>query len=313
MVYETFLNTIQAMVQNRLDGRAQVSLQRVLKNNGLLLDGLTISAPTARLSPTVYLNSYYDEAEQGLPLSAIAEQILLLYEEEPVFPQSLGDSLTDFSSLRERIVYKLINANDNSILLSSVPHYRYLDLAIVFYLIVAEQEEGQMTALIHSEHLNLWNTTLEELSELAQANTPRLLPACITPIEEAICQIDPDCFPANPEIPSVNLYVLSNQKGIHGAACILYPEVLKQFAEKMEDDLIVLPSSIHEVLLTPASQALPQTELNHMIRSVNASDVPQEDRLSDHVYFYSRSQSCLYLPSRLTSSSSVPGETGNLQ
>ena len=36
MVYETFLKTIQSMVQTRLNKKANVSLRRGLKNNGLM-------------------------------------------------------------------------------------------------------------------------------------------------------------------------------------------------------------------------------------------------------------------------------------
>ena len=59
MIYETFLTTIHSLVQEKLEGRAEVSLRRVLKNNGLLLDGLSISSSVSAFSPTVYLNSYY--------------------------------------------------------------------------------------------------------------------------------------------------------------------------------------------------------------------------------------------------------------
>ena len=78
--------------------------------------------------------------------------------------------------MKDRIAYKLINAEDNAVLLSGVPHFRYLDLAVVFYIIVAESEEGQMTALIHDEHLNLWNITADDLSLLSEQNTGTLLP-----------------------------------------------------------------------------------------------------------------------------------------
>ena len=37
MVYETFLSNIQSLVQARFGGRADVTVRRVLKNNGLLL------------------------------------------------------------------------------------------------------------------------------------------------------------------------------------------------------------------------------------------------------------------------------------
>ena len=54
MVYETFLKTIQSMVQTRLNKKANVSLRRVLKNNGLMLDGLSFTKPGSRLStPTI--------------------------------------------------------------------------------------------------------------------------------------------------------------------------------------------------------------------------------------------------------------------
>lgn len=96
MIYETFLTTIHSLVQEKLEGRAEVSLRRVLKNNGLLLDGLSISSSVSAFSPTVYLNSYYDEEEGGLPLPIIAEQILLLYEEGDGLPSELAEQLKDF-------------------------------------------------------------------------------------------------------------------------------------------------------------------------------------------------------------------------
>ena len=83
---------------------------------------------------------------------------------------------------------------------------------------------------------------------------------------------------------------------------MLYPHVLKDFAESLGEDLIVLPSSIHEVLLTPCNVSLPLDELNGMVQAINQSDVPAEDRLSDHIYYFSRIQGCLYLPPNSTTS-----------
>ncbi|WP_294150232.1 DUF5688 family protein [uncultured Clostridium sp.] len=321
MIYETFLTTIHSLVQEKLEGRAEVSLRRVLKNNGLLLDGLSISSPSSAFSPTVYLNSYYDEEEEGLSLPVIAEQILLLYEEENGLPSELAQQLKDFEKIRDRIAYKLINAEDNAVLLSEVPHFRYLDLAVVFYIIVSENDDGQMTALIHDEHLSMWNVTREDLSDFAEKNMATLLPCRITPIEDAILAIDEEELPGGAyELPGeetdifpVDLYVLSNERGINGAACLLYRDVLKNFAEQVGDDLVILPSSIHEVLLAPSKKALSYDELNEMIYYINRSEVPMEDRLSDHIYYYSREQNCICPPAPFFSSSSGPDGTGNPQ
>lgn len=317
MVYETFLETIHSLVQERLKGSAEVSLRRIMKNNGLLMDGLTISPAGAKTAPTVYLNAYYEEAESGLPLDIITDQILLICEENPGFPDDLGEQLKHFPFVRDRIVYKLVNAEDNAILLSDIPHFRYLDLAVVFYLIVLENEDGQMTSLIHNEHLNLWGVTREELSQLAEANTLRLMPSRIMPIEEVICGLEPleqEEAGSPLFLPAVNLYVLTNEKGINGAACLLYPGVLKNFADQLEDDLFILPSSVHEVLLAPSKQALPLEDLNEMVSCINESDVLPEDRLSDHVYRYCREQDCLCLsPTQATPDSFEIDGTGNPQ
>lgn len=304
MVYETFLHTIHSMVQKRLDGKANVTLQQVLKNNGVLLDGLTISEPDSQLAPTIYLNAYYEEAEKGLPLSIISEQILLLYETNSDLKEEEALQMSEFQHARNQIAYKLIHAETNEELLKDLPHIPYLDLAVIFYYIVTENENGQMTALIRNEHLKLWGICEELLIQTAMENTPRLLPVQITSLEQTLSHLEKVPLYPQEKSPSVHLQVLTNCRGINGAACLLYPGVLKKFADQEQDDLILIPSSIHEILLTGQRQALPIHELNAMIHYINQTEVPPEDRLSDHIYCYSRSQQCLYIPSGSASSSS---------
>ena len=87
------------------------------------------------------------------------------------------------------------------------------------------------------------------------------------------------------------LYVLSNQTGINGAICMLYDNVIKDFADTIGSDLIILPSSIHEVLILPDSHDQKYEMFRHMVRSVNAEDVPKEEVLSDEIYLYRRGSS----------------------
>ena len=94
------------------------------------------------MAPTVYLNAYYEEAEKGLPLSIITDQIVLLYETDPGIPEETAKEVQQFESVRDKIAYKLIHAGENKTLLATIPHIRYLDLAIIFYFIVAENENS---------------------------------------------------------------------------------------------------------------------------------------------------------------------------
>ena len=92
----------------------------------------------------------------------------------------------------------------------------------------------------------------------------------------------------------VPMYVLSNKSRVHGAACILYPDILKDFAAVVEKDLYVLPSSIHEVILLPAEGTEDSEQLKLMVHEINESQVEDEEVLSDSVYFYRRRDDAFY-------------------
>ena len=84
------------------------------------------------------------------------------------------------------------------------------------------------------------------------------------------------------------LYVLTNETQICGAACMLYPALLEEFAENVGKDLYVLPSSIHEVLLLPTDTRCADESLRALVQSVNSEQLPLSQQLSDTVYYYSR-------------------------
>jgi hypothetical protein len=143
-----------------------------------------------------------------------------------------------------------------------------------------------MTFLIRKEHLKLWGVTEEELYRTAMEYTPKNLPPVITSINRLL-QDDSSC-----EIP---LYVLTNTRSTGGASCLLYPDVLKNFADEMAADFLILPSSIHEVLLLPYESRYSVRELSALVSHVNRTEVSETDRLSDQVYLYTRSDGCITL------------------
>lgn len=50
--------------------------------------------------------------------------------------------------------------------------------------------------------------------------------------------------------PEQTMWVISNEKGINGAASMLYENELHELAESLESDLYILPSSVHEVIVS---------------------------------------------------------------
>lgn len=300
MVYEMFQAKITDTLQSFLGNDYQLMLQKVPKNNGTLLDGLCITKKKQKISPTIYLNSYYERYREGAPFNSIVKEILQIYQENASVTRFDFSILNDFSQLKEKVVYKLIHTASNKELLSTMPSIPYLDLSIVFYLYLGKNESGQMTALIHNDHMKAWETNTEELYKLAMNNTPKLLPAQLCSMTEIMKSIAKEHLDKDYREEFIDellcghtpspLYVLTNSSGISGACTILYPKQLKNFADLMDTDLVILPSSIHEVLLIPNDEKLSFQELTNMVSHINRTEVPVEDRLSDQVYLYSRSR-----------------------
>lgn len=290
MTYQEFKKHIFSAVSVGLGSDYKVAIQDIIKNNDTHLDGLTILAPGSNISPTIYLNYYYDQYLAGKSLSKIQNDILLSYHKN-VPKENIDISFfTDFSKVKERIIFKLVNYDRNRELLSKVPHVRYLDLAIVFNCFVNSTEEGYATILIHHHHLSYWNISADELYCLAMQNTPHLLEYRLQNMSDVILGLfcdDSFQLPKN-SIPDFPMYVLTNTSKLNGSGCILYEDLLSDIAQTFDSDFYILPSSIHEVLLIPVNAISSYEDLSSMVKEINHTQLAREDVLSDRVYFYSR-------------------------
>ena len=56
MVYDTFLNTVKEQMEQALGDGYSLTLRKVQKNNGLILDGLCIAKGNGTIAPSIYLN-----------------------------------------------------------------------------------------------------------------------------------------------------------------------------------------------------------------------------------------------------------------
>ncbi len=300
MVYKKFLETVRQRLQKKLGSEYRLEIRPILKNNGIMLDGLCLEHPGSRLAPTVYLNPYYEQYCDGMKMDEVLNDILRLFRDNPPPPCITQGQLTDFELMKPKIMLRLIHAQSNEPLLQEIPCIPYLDLAVVFYLALEHNATGQMTSLIYNTHMKQWGTTAQDLLALALENTPVAYPAAIRSLTDVIKDIARQNLNdryderyidrlLNDENNVSPLYMLSNETGIYGAACLLYPQVLKNFADELGQDLIIIPSSIHEVLLAPCPGGMTHRELNDMVADVNRTEVLPEDRLSDHIYYYTRS------------------------
>ncbi len=301
MTYQEFIDELTRHLTEQLPEGTALHISKVLKNNGLQKYCLTISTSNNHMIPAIYLDHYYRLACQGTSIPCIAEDIITGYLQRKDGSGIDTSMLTDPALIREHVVYRLINREQNRELLKTVPHMLYLDLAIVFYLVLpCKDQDFTATALIHQNHMENWHLTTEDLMQLATRNTARILPWDMMPVVDMLDKIlhsehlSPEkqnefhggCTPFyDGRTP---LYVLTNNRCAYGAACMLYPELLADIAEKWQTDLYILPSSIHEILLLPANIGFTLEKLTAMVLEVNATQLDPEDVLSDHAYRYIR-------------------------
>ena len=299
MEFTNFTTLVQREVEKRAGENYRVKLNDVMKNNGVVLRGITLMQDDSNISPTIYLNPYYDAYENGdTTLGTVIDEVIDTYERNKINRSIDMKFFLNYETVRSRIIFKLINTEKNRELLRDVPYIPFHDLSIVFQCLVSEERFGNASILIHNVHLQLWKVNARELYECALENTPLLqgyeLADMNTVLEEmkALGGIDDEEIEdMQQEVP---MYVLSNKSRINGASCILYKDILKDFAMVVDKDLYVLPSSIHEVILLPSDGTKESEQLKEMVREINQSQVEKEEVLSDSVYYYRRSDDSFF-------------------
>ncbi|MCR4869181.1 MAG: DUF5688 family protein [Lachnospiraceae bacterium] len=286
--YEEFVSRLMNRIAEESSEEISFSRRSILKNNNKRLDAITVCRAGYDLCPTIYPEFYYQQYQKGEDFETLLMRIMEGIRHEITAERIDLKNVSDFHRMKDKVVFRLINASRNQELLSDLAHVLYLDLAIVFACVVSVKEEETASFLIHEEHLMMWNTTVEELFELAKDNTPRLFPACCQDLSDVIEKEYPKELPPLGNLKHECMYVLSNQHRIHGASCILYRHILKEIGEKMGCDLYIIPSSVHETLIIPSRLDLDVSQFRKVIMEVNATAVSEEEYLSDHAYLYKR-------------------------
>ncbi len=302
MTYESFKQQLADSLREFFPAGTQISIRPLCHNNHFILDGLTVMEPGCNISPTIYLNHYFESYQKGTAFSSVQQQILQYYHQHCIIQNIDTSFFTCFDHVQSRIVYKLVHYEKNRELLKEIPHFRYLDLAIVFYCLVPEKPYEHASIPIYSHHLDYWNISPDTLLLLAQKNTPLLLPWRFDSLADlilpALHMLPAQEFLSPEELFETNtvpMYVLTNRQQYFGASCLLYPNVLSQISQNFRDSLYVLPSSIHEVILIPASFAESPKELAKIVQEVNLTEVAQDEILSDSVYYYNHQDDKLTL------------------
>lgn len=288
--YKKFCEALREEVSHCLPDGYWVEIHQVIKNNALKLDGLMILSKEQKISPNFYINGYYEKYKEGMELGQLASDIAAQYEKvcQKSCDMSIDLSLT---ACKERIVYRLVSKEMNQELLIKIPFIEFLDMAVIFYVLVRKNREGIGSVRVSMEMMGQWGISLNDLFSTAMENTQRIFPEkrrdMFAVLSEMLPKEDAEAVVLQEEGENgMHPYVLTNQAGVYGAGVILYPDVLNETAEILGGDYYILPSSVHEVLAVAKESCYAKTDLLSMVREVNETSVAEEEILSNTIYEY---------------------------
>lgn len=275
--FEYFTEKIKKGMQEYCGEGCCVTVDEVRKNNGTVYHGITIMREAESISPTIYVDGIYQKYREGMTLAEALKRVIAVYEKHKIDQKLDMSFLTDYSWIKERVVYRLIGYEKNQELLKEVPHVCFLDMAIVFYCSIWHDTFGSASVLIKNGLCRMWSIDAEELLAAAEKNTPALLPRKLMNLQE---------LTEAEAVYDMQMYVLTNQQKQFGAASILYPGILEEFTEKLGKEFWILPSSVHEVILLAKRESVSGSCLKEMVVEINRTQVACEEVLTDSVYYY---------------------------
>jgi hypothetical protein len=295
--FEEFKTEVADRVEKLANGRFRIRVMENLKNNGLKLTGLSAVRDGTNIYPTVYLENYYMNYIRNV--NNVDEIVDMVYgkldSEDNNLPFSVDvQDFIQWERVKPNVYSKLINADKNGELLSQIPHRRFMDLAEVYYVKLGYNEEKDAigTIQITDKHIRLWGVNENALNRVAhenmESNEPQVMK--MYDIIKEYIGVDENFEwenKGNKDDVCECMYIITNNERNFGAAELLRRDILCDIADRLQSDIIILPSSIHELIVIPDENG-DNEELARMVKEINITQVAVDEVLSDHVYRYER-------------------------
>lgn len=274
---------------------ANVTLEEITKGNDRTLTGLMIRNDGETIAPSIYLEPYEAQFEKGRPLDSIMREIAQIKMDNSIDLPFNAEGIKDYETVKPLLHIRLCDPERNQEYLKGKPYTPCGDLVATYCVQVMESDNGVASAAVTNELLKIWGITRDQLHQDTVMAENARNPVRFYSMEDVMSEIMFSTEPTNlfdrsepVDTELTPMYVLTNKSKINGAGMLALDGVLDKIGKLVGSDFYVLPSSIHEVLIVPDNGQMRASELEDMVKSINASEVAPKDLLSDKVQFYDR-------------------------
>ena len=296
MTMERFSEEMKTKMQEKMGEGYKVTIQKVPKNNGVILTGLLVNDPGKNVAPTIYLDDLYKEMESGNCSFDDAFRTVERSVRKGMPTEMISmDFFMNYDKVKDKIFYRVVNAEANREMLKDVPHELRHDLALIFCYDFYNDEIGGGSILIRNEHMERWGITEKELMDVARVNTPRIYPPQCIKMEDMLYLLmkhqkaENVTYPSTPfEEMAVPMYVLTNASRTHGASVMMYDDYLDKVAELVKSDFYILSCSVHELIICPKIENDDEEHLHGVLLEANETVIDPQEFLTNSLYAYSR-------------------------
>lgn len=293
MGIEEFTKELAEMVQAKLNG-VEVTPMENLKNNGVVVHGLTFRREDENVAPTLYLEHWFEKLKsKRLSVDDILGQIICTYQDlpEPNIPDM--EEYLSSPELINKINVRLLNMKKNrrmieerNLVFYKVPN---TDMVCLFYIRISSEGDTVGEVALSETLMERYLPTFEDAKELYDEVVSKVSADKISlePVAKFANKIIKERGFDMPPIPlEANfLHVLTNDTRMFGASVLLTEAGRRLLLERFPNGkLTILPSSIHETLIMETENNERVWMLQEMVKEVNATQLEDVDYLSDNVY-----------------------------
>ena len=230
--------------------------------------------------------------------------------------------ISKFDDIKDRIYIRLMNPLINRKTIDQLESVPFLDLTVTFVLDMRCSEgsgserqyneragnkkrdsEGGSMIRITKNLAESWGVCGSELLEIALENerrSTRFFSEELINTLKRMCRREPVLIEELNRMEAENkgpdrliIYALYEESFINGSAALLRNEILRSVAEKAEGDILIIPSSVNELICVADRPDMDFAWLRSVVEEVNDTVVPDDEILSYSVYRYSVRDDCV--------------------
>lgn len=262
------------MIVEALKAKGYTAKKKNVVKNGIECKGIMIGDPR-RGAALVYTDQLLQFAEnKQMSLEEITGEFIDIYKHSGGVKIDVRQ-LLDREFLLAHMYIGLQRKGSEKLVKRSVKQLDGLE-SYLYIRAWEEEEESAMTKVI-AKMLQICGITEDEAWERAESNT--FAESIMLPVA-GICE---NVVPME-QRDNVPMYMVTNYNVKYGASAILNKKKLREFGKKYHTDKIVmLPSSIHEVLIFPYDEEVDLNYYTALVNEVNEEVSPLQ-QLADKAY-----------------------------